>query len=53
MYKLQYNKSKCIVFWRGVCISKIFITKICILLYGLNIFNIKPLKFIKNLMNNN
>ena len=38
---------------RGVCISKIFITKICILLYGLNIFNFKPLNFIKNLMNNN
>ena len=30
-----------------------FITKICILLYGLNIFNFNPLNFIKNLMNNN
>ena len=38
-------------FW-GVCISKIFITKICILLYGLNIFNFKPLNFIKNLIKN-
>jgi len=37
----------------GGVISKIFITKICNLLYGLNIFNFKPLNFIKILMNNN